>query len=154
MGPTRAASAKSADVPTHREVANTNGVLQQTLERHGPAGDPPLTQAPAALHAGETGIAAQAVVADAVLQVGARQLCETSTGAPAPLPCSCPEVLPTQVALAPTPSSVLYKTHSVNNMLRICNPDTRHSMHRTHSASWAAHPRTLTHTHTLERNKP
>lgn len=61
--------------PTHREVPDTERVLQETLEGHGPAGDPPVTQAPAALHAGEAGIAAQAVVAHTVLPVGAAQLC-------------------------------------------------------------------------------
>lgn len=61
--------------PTHREVPDTKRVLQETLEGHGPAGDPPVAQAPAALHAGEAGIAAQAVVAHAVLPVGAAQLC-------------------------------------------------------------------------------
>lgn len=64
---------------THREVANSERVLQKALEGHGPAGGPPLTQAPAALHAGEAGIAAQTVVAHAVLQVGASQFCGTST---------------------------------------------------------------------------
>lgn len=64
---------------THRKVANSERVLQKPFEGHGPAGNPPLTQAPAALHAGEAGIAAQAVVAHAVLQVGAVQLCGAST---------------------------------------------------------------------------
>lgn len=65
--------------PTHREVPDPQGVLQQALEGHGPAGGPPLTQAPAALCAREAGVAAQAVAAHAVLQVSAVQLCGDST---------------------------------------------------------------------------
>lgn len=68
---------------THREVPHAQRVLQKTLKGHGPAGHPPLTQAPAALHAGEAGIAAQAVVAHAALQVGATQLCGAAESSPA-----------------------------------------------------------------------
>ena len=64
---------------THGEVADAEWVLQKALEGHGPAGHSPLTQTPAALHAGQAGIAAQAVVAHAVLQVGAGQLCGPHT---------------------------------------------------------------------------
>ena len=64
---------------THGEVANAERVLQKALEGHGPAGHSPLAQTPAALHAGQAGIAAQAVVAHAVLQVSASQLCGPHT---------------------------------------------------------------------------
>lgn len=76
---------------THREVPNPERVLQEALERHGPAGSSPLSQAPAALHAWEAGIAAQTVVAHAVLQVGAGQLCGASTHLTCPgVPRTCP----------------------------------------------------------------
>lgn len=66
----------SLSLKTHRKIFNTNRVLQKPLKGHGPAGNPPLAQAPAALHAGEAGIAAEAVLTDAVLQLSAVQLCQ------------------------------------------------------------------------------
>lgn len=86
---------------THGKVANSERVLQKPFEGHGPAGNPPLTQAPAALHAGEAGIAAQAVVAHAVLQVGAVQLCGAAQTS---LTCGPVPLLPT----GPSPS-VFYR---------------------------------------------
>lgn len=76
--------------PTHREVLDAEGVLQEALEGHGPAGGPPVPQAPAALRAREAGVAAQAVAAHAVLQVGAVQLWGPAQTSPASVSRSCP----------------------------------------------------------------
>lgn len=63
----------------YREVADAHGVLQQPLEADGPARHPPLGVAPVALDAGKAGIAVQAVVAAAALQLRAVEFCSTHT---------------------------------------------------------------------------
>lgn len=65
---------------SYREVADAHGVLQQPLEADGPAGHSPLGVAPVALNAGEAGIAVQAVVAAAALQLHAVQFWSTHAG--------------------------------------------------------------------------
>lgn len=59
----------------YREVADSHGVLQQPLKADRPAGHSPLSVAPVALHAGQTGITVQAVVAAAPLQLHAVEFC-------------------------------------------------------------------------------
>ena len=59
----------------YREVANPDGVLQQSLEADGPAGHSPLSVAPVTLDAGQAGITVEAVVTAAALQLHAVQLC-------------------------------------------------------------------------------
>lgn len=71
-------SASRAPLP-YREVADAHGVLQQPLEADGPARHSPLGVAPVALDAGEAGIAVQAVVAAAALQLHAVEFCCTHT---------------------------------------------------------------------------
>lgn len=60
---------------THREIFNTDRILKKTLKGHSPARNSPFSQPPAALHAGEAGIATEAVFTDAVFQFSAVQLC-------------------------------------------------------------------------------
>lgn len=66
----------SSHVLSHyREVANSHGVLQQSLKADSPAGHSPLRVAPVALNAGQAGITVQTVVAAAALQLHAVEFC-------------------------------------------------------------------------------
>lgn len=66
----------SSHVLSHyREVANSHGVLQQSLKADSPAGHSPLSVAPVALNAGQAGITVQTVVAAAALQLHAVEFC-------------------------------------------------------------------------------